>query len=93
MPFHESAQGITVEDGHMLRAELANVEGEFVEAEFDLNDCIGNNNGAFEWGGGGTSSRPFLPPALRISVIISRHGWFGVNIFHETSCAETDEFR
>ncbi|KAM0278278.1 hypothetical protein ACHAQH_005291 [Verticillium albo-atrum] len=53
MPFHESAQGITVEDGHMLRAELANVEGEFVEAEFDLNDCIGNSNGSFEWGGGG----------------------------------------
>ncbi|KFA80691.1 hypothetical protein S40288_01754 [Stachybotrys chartarum IBT 40288] len=53
MPFHESAQNVTVEDGHVLRAELANVEGEHVEAEFDLNSCIGNNNGSFEWGGSG----------------------------------------
>jgi hypothetical protein len=54
MPFHHSAQNITIEDGHILKAELANMDGEWVEAEFDLNDCIGNNNGAFEWGGGGT---------------------------------------
>ncbi|KAH7375556.1 Cyanovirin-N [Plectosphaerella cucumerina] len=53
MPFHHSAQNITIEDGHILKAELANMDGEWVEAEFDLNDCIGNNNGAFEWGGGG----------------------------------------
>lgn len=53
MSFHESAQNVTVEDGHVLRAELANVEGENVEAELDLNTCIGNNNGSFEWGGSG----------------------------------------
>ena len=76
MPFHHSAQNITVEDGHMLHAELCNVEGEYVEAEFDLNDCIGNDNGAFQWGGGGKCSRAvsrgslhdanvFLPCRLR----------------------------
>ncbi|KAH7305519.1 Cyanovirin-N [Stachybotrys elegans] len=51
MTFHESAQNITVEDGHILRAELCNVDGDFVEAEFDLNTCIGNNNGSFQWDG------------------------------------------
>lgn len=61
MGFHESAQNIRVEDGHMLHAELCNVEGEWVEAEFDLNDCIGNNNGAFHWGGGGKSISPSSP--------------------------------
>ncbi|KAK0390176.1 hypothetical protein NLU13_3748 [Sarocladium strictum] len=49
--FHESAQDIHVEDGHVLKAVLNNVEGEGVEAEFDLNQIIGNVNGEFVWGG------------------------------------------
>ncbi|KAL2759968.1 hypothetical protein ACRALDRAFT_1073962 [Sodiomyces alcalophilus JCM 7366] len=53
MPFHESATDIRVEDGHVLHALLTNIEGEQVEAEMDLNDIIGNNNGSFEWGGSG----------------------------------------
>lgn len=53
--FHESAQDIHVEDGHVLKAVLNNVEGEGVEAEFDLNQIIGNVNGEFVWGGESTS--------------------------------------
>ena len=52
MSFHASAQDIRVEDGHMLRATLFNANGEPVEAEFDLNSVIGNDNGNFVWGSG-----------------------------------------
>ncbi|KAF6818380.1 cyanovirin-n family protein [Colletotrichum plurivorum] len=53
MSFHASAQNIRVDDGHILRAELANGDGEWQETEVNLNDFIGNNNGSFEWGGAG----------------------------------------
>jgi hypothetical protein len=52
MSFHASAQNIRVDDGHMLRATLFNADGEPVEAEFDLNSVIGNDNGTFVWGSG-----------------------------------------
>lgn len=55
MSFHGSAQNIRLDDGHILKAELANVDGEWVETEIDLNGVIGNANGNFEWGGQGTS--------------------------------------
>ncbi|KAK4184014.1 cyanovirin-n family protein [Podospora australis] len=51
MSFHASAQNIRVDDGHILRATLDNGSGEWVDAEFDLNQAIGNNDGNFEWGG------------------------------------------
>ena len=47
MSFHASAENIRVDDGHILRAVLDNGKGEKVEAELDLNTCIGNNNGWF----------------------------------------------
>ncbi|KAL0933835.1 cyanovirin-n family protein [Colletotrichum truncatum] len=53
MSFHGSAQDIRVDDGHILKANLANVDGEWQEAEVNLNDFLGNNNGSFEWGGSG----------------------------------------
>ncbi|KAI9052069.1 hypothetical protein LZ554_004322 [Drepanopeziza brunnea f. sp. 'monogermtubi'] len=55
MSFHASAQDIRVEDNHILKATLTNAAGEPVEAELDLNDCIGNQDGRFEWGGQGFS--------------------------------------
>lgn len=56
MSFHASASNIRVDDGHMLRAVLQNGNGESVEAEYNLNDAIGNNNGRFEWSSSSTSS-------------------------------------
>ncbi|KAM0553272.1 hypothetical protein ACHAPJ_007562 [Fusarium lateritium] len=50
MSFHESAQNITLVDGHILKAELSNGE-EWVEAEYDLNEVLGNDEGSFSWGG------------------------------------------
>ncbi|RYP27931.1 hypothetical protein DL767_007458 [Monosporascus sp. MG133] len=54
MSFHSSAQDITV-DGHILKAQLRNEDGDNVGAEINLDDYIGNNDGRFEWGGNGFS--------------------------------------
>ncbi|KAL2257996.1 hypothetical protein VTK26DRAFT_8855 [Humicola hyalothermophila] len=51
MSFHASASDIRVENGHILKARLRNVDGGEVDAEINLNDFIGNNDGSFEWGG------------------------------------------
>ncbi|KAK0705748.1 Cyanovirin-N [Apiosordaria backusii] len=51
MSFHLSAQDIRVDDGHILRARLDNGEGEMVDAEFDLDTVLGNDDGIFSWGG------------------------------------------
>ncbi|KAL4724742.1 hypothetical protein ACLX1H_008187 [Fusarium chlamydosporum] len=53
--FHESSTNIRLEDGHILVAECGNGEGEYVESTLDLDYYIGNNDGAFEWGGEGFS--------------------------------------
>ncbi|KAK3988780.1 CVNH domain-containing protein [Cladorrhinum sp. PSN332] len=50
MSFHLSAEDIRLDDGHILRARLHNGE-EHVDAEINLNDFIGNDNGNFQWGG------------------------------------------
>lgn len=45
MSFHASAQDIRVDDGHILRARLQKADGETADAEINLNDFIGNDNG------------------------------------------------
>lgn len=45
MSFQYSAQNIRVDDGHILRAQLQDGEGEWRDAEFDLDQIIGNDNG------------------------------------------------
>ncbi|KAF2674142.1 Cyanovirin-N [Microthyrium microscopicum] len=51
MSFAQSAQNLRVDDGHILRGQLQNVNGDWVDAELDLNSCIGNDWGNFQWGG------------------------------------------
>ncbi|OHF00959.1 CVNH domain-containing protein [Colletotrichum orchidophilum] len=51
--FHLSAQDTRVDDGHILRARLQNGNGDFVDAEINLNDFLGNDDGRFQWGGQG----------------------------------------
>ena len=53
MSFDQGAQNIRVEDS-ILRCQLPNENGELVDAELDLNNVLGNNDGRFEWGSGGT---------------------------------------
>lgn len=45
MSFFDTARDIRLEDNHMLRATLQRVDGEWVQAEINLNDHIGNDNG------------------------------------------------
>lgn len=45
MSFHLSAQNVRVEEGHILRATLTNAAGAPVDAEFDLDTVLGNDNG------------------------------------------------
>ncbi|KAF2819206.1 Cyanovirin-N [Ophiobolus disseminans] len=53
MSFHYSAEEIRIDDGHILRARLQNGNGDWVDAEIDLNNHIGNDNGSFFWDGEG----------------------------------------
>lgn len=45
MSFHYSAEDIRVDDGHILRARLQRADGEWIDAEIDLDEFIGNDNG------------------------------------------------
>ena len=45
MSFHYSAEDIRVDDGHILRARLQRADGEWNDAEIDLDNFIGNDNG------------------------------------------------
>jgi hypothetical protein len=57
--FHGSAENVYL-DQHcaVLHAHLRNVHGDFVEAEIDLNQILGNEWGHFKWGGTGMIKLP-----------------------------------
>lgn len=45
--FHHTCEipSIRIDDGHILRCRVAREDGEYVDAEINLNSCIGNNDG------------------------------------------------
>lgn len=47
MTFHYSAEDIRVEDNHILKARLQRADGEWNDAEIDLDNHIGNDNGEY----------------------------------------------
>ncbi|KAH2220376.1 hypothetical protein KXV37_001046 [Aspergillus fumigatus] len=51
MSFHLTAEDIRIEDGHGLVARLRNADGDLQDASIDLNTCLGNDNGHFQWDG------------------------------------------
>ncbi|CCX15418.1 Cyanovirin-N [Pyronema domesticum] len=51
MSFHISAKEIELKDGHWLKATLKNRNGDWVHSKLDLDQCIGNTDGWFIWGG------------------------------------------
>ncbi|CAM1510204.1 Fc.00g005390.m01.CDS01 [Cosmosporella sp. VM-42] len=57
--FHLSAEDISLEDGHILHANVGNGEGDLVESQLDLNYYIGNDNGSFRWGSAGFADSAF----------------------------------
>lgn len=72
MSFHESANNIELEDGHILKASLRDEEGDDRDVEMDLNDFIGNDNGMKQ------SSHPCW--AYRANIFLSgRFCWGGEN--------------
>ena len=48
MSFHSTASDIEIVDGHVLKADLTNADGEEQEATIDLDEIIGNNNGKLD---------------------------------------------
>ena len=51
MSFHLSAEDIRIDDNHILRARLRNENGDWEDAEIDLNEHIGNEDGMIHWDG------------------------------------------
>ncbi|CCC06682.1 hypothetical protein SMACR_00708 [Sordaria macrospora] len=54
MSFHLSAEDARIEsrDGHTyLYARLRREDGEWNDAQFNLDSVLGNNDGHFQWGG------------------------------------------
>ncbi|KNG50460.1 cyanovirin-n family protein [Stemphylium lycopersici] len=51
MTFYHTAEDIHIDDGHVLKARLQKADGEWEDAEIDLNNHIGNDNGNFVWDG------------------------------------------
>ena len=49
MTFIQSAENVRIDDGHILRAQLRNVNGDLVDAEIDLDHVIGNNWGIYRY--------------------------------------------
>lgn len=45
MGFQHSAQDVRVDDGHILRARLQRGDGEWNDAEIDLDNFVGNVDG------------------------------------------------
>lgn len=46
MSFHLSAENVRIEENHILVALLSNADGELQDASIDLDQFIGNNEGA-----------------------------------------------
>lgn len=48
--FHHTCEipSIRIDDGHILRCRVAREDGEYVDAEINLNSCIGNDNGEYD---------------------------------------------
>ncbi|KAE8388306.1 Cyanovirin-N [Aspergillus alliaceus] len=75
MSFHVTAEGVRLEEHHMLFGRLQNMQGDLIDADIDLNAVLGNNEGRFEWGGSG-----FLQTAEPGSVQFNLEGDEGVPV-------------
>ena len=51
MAFHHTSRAIALRDGSLLAAECRDREGGFHASTLDLDRCLGNDDGAFAWGG------------------------------------------
>ncbi|KAG6143317.1 hypothetical protein E4U38_004268 [Claviceps purpurea] len=51
MSFSITSQNIHLREAHLLYASCLDSEGNWQDCSFDLNDCLGNDNGSFVWDG------------------------------------------
>ncbi|KAF7588795.1 hypothetical protein BBP40_005226 [Aspergillus hancockii] len=51
MSFHVTSRNVDVKSDGTLHGDLERADGEYVYAELNLNDVLGNENGHFLWGG------------------------------------------
>ncbi|RJE26799.1 CVNH domain protein [Aspergillus sclerotialis] len=51
VPFQNSSTSITLRNNHFLHCFCQKPDGSYECSQIDLNDCLGNNNGKFVWGG------------------------------------------
>ncbi|KAB8215586.1 Cyanovirin-N [Aspergillus novoparasiticus] len=51
MSFHLSAEEIEIRDNHILWARLRNGDGDLQDAEINLDEFLGNDDGHFQWDG------------------------------------------
>ncbi|KAH7327582.1 Cyanovirin-N [Rhizoctonia solani] len=97
MAFAASAtlDSIQLGDSHILSAMLLRINGEWKPATFDLNDCIGNINGTFAWGGKGfshTASNVVIdmshaPTLVRLVAALKRFdGSYAASDIHLNEC-------
>jgi CVNH domain-containing protein len=47
MTFIQSAENVRLDEGHILRAQLRNMDGELIDSEIDLDHVIGNDFGKY----------------------------------------------
>jgi len=69
MSFHLRSENLRLDEGHILRGRLRAEDGNLVDAEINLDDCLGNLNGMFHWG-----ERGFSGSAKNISFSIEGGG-------------------
>lgn len=70
MSFSASAQNFWLEGGHILVANVADRDGNWVESRIDLNDFIGNEDGWFMWDGVSKYIVYFLNPESSLPTTI-----------------------
>ncbi|KAG5934854.1 hypothetical protein E4U60_003506 [Claviceps pazoutovae] len=51
MSFSITSKNIHLREAHLLYASCLDSEGNWQDCSFDLNDCLGNDNGSFVWDG------------------------------------------
>jgi hypothetical protein len=56
MSFHITGSDFRLEGKHILKGNLCDLDGIESPAEVNLDHCIGNNNGRFDWGSKGFSN-------------------------------------
>lgn len=92
MSFHVNADELRVEEGHFLRGKLPNEDGDLVEAEVDLDEFIGNEDGTSRPASISATSMQYSWQLtyLCLKTWIGEFQWGGENFSHSTDNVSFD---